>query len=144
VADNTVSKVRTKLEATAEFSAVEKDQGQGWQVSSCPLPSCLSAIFFARMPSRRAKDPLKAMRLRGQLSALEYLAARRYAAAADRQAVTAPILHQTGEDGLAIVDAIVAGCSLSDIAGGVRERASYGWLLRRSLGALATALGYRS
>jgi hypothetical protein len=77
------------------------------------------------------------MRLRGQLSALEYLAARRYAAAADRQAVTAPILHQTGEDGLAIVDAIVAGCSLSDIAGGVRERASYGWLLRRSLGALA-------
>jgi hypothetical protein len=76
-----------------------------------------------------------------------FLAAHAYRRAADRSVVEQAIAEQCGEDGVAVVVAVVVnGRTLADIAAtngasGAREAHAQGWLLRRALGALALKLG---
>lgn len=99
-------------------------------------------IVAARMPARA--DPLQCLVQTPADQRRSIRAAPAFQRAGDRAAAEAAITQQCGADGLDLVRAIQGGRTLADAAGarGAREVGCYGWLLRRSLDALARRLGY--
>jgi hypothetical protein len=81
---------------------------------------------------------------RRQLSRPQYLAAKAYAESPGK--LDAIIVQATGLDGVQLVATVIGGTPLKETASAFgdssRAAASVGWLLRRSLNALAARLGY--
>jgi hypothetical protein len=99
--------------------------------------------------SRPRVDPLRRLYSRRQISRAQFLAGQALARADNPSAAESAIKRQCGEVGLELVREILNGHTLADVARanggtGTREVGAHGWLLRRSLTALARRLGYRA